>query len=178
MKIRCDRFNIYLLVALAALVASGCASSSEKKNRRLVATLRLHLEANRDSTKSSESVPVYRAKPVWVNVQKMPFLTEGYVARAQVIDVVGGFALRIEFDHRGTGLLEEYTTANRDRKIAVFCQFGEKIKDYRWLAAPVISHRITDGVFTFTPDASRDEAEEIVLGLNNVAKQVHDKWVQ
>ena len=94
-----------------------------------------------------------------------------------MIDVVGGFALRIRFDHPGTALLEEYTAANHGRKIAVFSQFGEKIKDYRWLAAPIIARRITDGVFTFTPDATREEAEEIALGLNNVAKKVQ-KWTE
>ena len=50
------------------------------------------------------------------------------------------------------------------------------MKDYRWLAAPVISHRISDGVLVFTPDATREEAEEIALGLNNVSKKVH-RWL-
>jgi hypothetical protein len=31
--------------------------------------------------------------------------------------------------------------------------------------------RISDGVLVFTPDASREEADRIVLGLNNVAKE-------
>jgi hypothetical protein len=30
-------------------------------------------------------------------------------------------------------------------------------------------------VLTFTPDASREETEQIVLGLNNVAKKVREK---
>jgi hypothetical protein len=50
------------------------------------------------------------------------------------------------------------------------------LKDCRWLAAPVISHRIGDGVLVFTPDATREEAEEIALGLNNVAKKTHT-WI-
>ena len=76
----------------------------------------------------------------------------------------------------GTVLLEECTAANRGRRIAIFSQFGEKIKDYRWLAAPVITRRISDGVLVFTPDATREEAEEIALGLNNVSKKVHT-WI-
>jgi preprotein translocase subunit SecD len=112
-----------------------------------------------------------------VNVEKEPFLTEADVAQVKVIDVVGGFALCIRFDHSGTALLEECTTRNLGRRIAVFSQFGEKIKDYRWLAAPVISHRITDGVLTFTPDATREECDEIALGLNHVAKKVQ-KWTE
>ena len=178
MKIRLARFNTYLLVTVAAAVAAvcGCQSTNAKPSKKLLSTLRLHLEATRDETKANEPVPIYREKPIWLNVEKVPFLTEGNVSAASVIDVVGGYALRIEFDHGGTTLLEECTTANRGRKMAIFSQFGEKIKDYRWLAAPVISHRISDGVLVFTPDATREEAEEIALGLNNVSKKVHT-WI-
>ena len=91
--------------------------------------------------------------------------------------MIGGFALRIQFDHAGTALFEQCTAANLGRRIAVFSQFGEKLKDIRWLAAPMITHRITDGVFIFTPDATREECEEIALGLNNVAKKVQT-WTE
>jgi hypothetical protein len=42
----------------------------------------------------------------------------------------------------------------------------------RWLAAPRITGRIADGRLEFTPDATRDEAERIVHGLNRVAELV------
>jgi preprotein translocase subunit SecD len=111
-----------------------------------------------------------------VNVDKTPFLNESNVSGAKVVDVVGGFALRIQFDHAGTAMLEQYTVANRGRKIAVLSQFGEELKNLRWLAAPFISRRITDGVLLFTPDATREEAEEIALGLNNVVKKTQT-WI-
>ena len=41
-----------------------------------------------------------------------------------------------------------------------------------WLAAPLIRRPIADGVLTFTPDASREEAEKIVKGLNNVTEKI------
>jgi preprotein translocase subunit SecD len=178
MMIRPQRFNTYLLVMLAAAAVAvcGCQSTSAKMPKNLLSTLRLHVEASLDGTKASESVPVYREKPVWVNVEKVPFLTEANVSSASVVDGVGGYVLRIQFDHDGTVLLEECTAANRGRKMAIFSQFGKDIKDYRWLAAPMINHRITDGILVFTPDATREEAEEIALGLNNVAKKVHT-WV-
>lgn len=178
MMIRPQPFNTYLLVALmtAILAVCGCQSTPNKPSKKLLSTLRLHLEASFDGTKANEPVPIYREKPVWVRVDKMPFLTEGNVMSASVIDVVGGFALRIQFDHDGTVLLEETTATNRGRKIAIFSQFGQQIKDYRWLAAPVINRRISDGVLTFTPDATREEAEEIAVGLNNVSKKVHT-WI-
>jgi len=43
--------------------------------------------------------------------------------------------------------------------------------DGRWLAVPSITQRINDGVLTFTPDCSREEADELVAGLNVVAKK-------
>jgi preprotein translocase subunit SecD len=177
MTIRWQRFNLYLLMALMAAAVCGCRTSREAKARKLLSTLRLHVEASLDRTKASEPIPVYREKPIWVNVTKAPFLTEADVEEAKVVDVVGGFALCIKFDGPGTAILEEYTAANRGKKIAVFSQFGKQIKDYRWLAAPMIARRIADGVFTFTPDATREEAEEIANGLNNVSKMVRHKWV-
>jgi preprotein translocase subunit SecD len=178
MKIRSQRFNLYLLVALAVIAVAGCQSTSaERQSKKLLSTLRLHAEASHSATKATEAVPIYRLQPVMVNVEKLAFIDEGHVASAKVIDVMGGYALQIQFDHRGTGLLEEYTTVNRPRRIAIYSQFGKDFKQQRWLAAPVASRRIGDGVLTFTPDATREEAEEIAQGLNNVAKKVKT-WVE
>ena len=177
MKILWNRFNIYLALALAltAVAVCGCKIFGGPKSK-LLSTLRLHLEASRDGTKASEPVPIYRDKPVMINVERQPVLTEADVSEAKVIDVVGGFALCIRFNRPGTALFEEITTANRGRRLAVFSQFGEKIKDHRWLGAPVIARSITDGVFTFTPDATREECDEIALGLNHVADKIKT-WV-
>lgn len=178
MKIRVRRFNLYLLAALAVIAVVGCQSSSaEKKSKKLQATLRLHIESTRDSAQPAEAVPIYRLNPIMVNVEKVAFIDEGHVASASVIDVIGGYALQIQFDHRGTTLLEEYTTVNRPRRIAIFSQFGQGLKEHRWLAAPVASRRIGNGTLTFTPDATREEAADIAAGLNNVAKKVHT-WVE
>ncbi len=167
MIIRPGHFNTYLLLALCLAFAGGC-QTAESKRKKERCTLRLHLEVNRDGTDRNEPVPIYRAKPMQVNVKKKPFLDEGHVVKAAVIDDLGSFVLQIQFDREGTLLLEQYTTANRGQRVAIFSQFGEG----RWLAAPVISHRIADGLFTFTPDATREEAEKIVLGVNNVAREV------
>ena len=176
MKIRWHRFNVYLALALAAATFGGCRTASERKDKKLLSRLRLHVEASRDATGFNEAVPVYRQHPFMVNIEKIPFLNESNVSGARVVDVVGGFALRIQFDHAGAALLEQYSASNRGKKVAVFCQFGEKLNNVRWLAAPVISRRISDGVFVFTPDATREEAEEIAVGLNNVFKKART-WI-
>jgi preprotein translocase subunit SecD len=176
MKIRWNRFNIYLAVALSAAAVCGCRSPSESIAKKRLSTLRFHLQASRDAAVATKAIPVYRQQPFMLNVEKAPCLNESNVSEAKVVDVVGGFALRIQFDHAGTTQLEEVSTVNRGKRIAVFSQFGENLKEFRWLAAPVISRRITDGVFIFTPDATREEAEEIALGLNNTAKKTHT-WI-
>jgi preprotein translocase subunit SecD len=176
MMIRGPRFNIYFLVTLAAAMACSCQSTPERQAKKALSTLHLHLESGSDRTKSTESIPVYREKPVWITVQKQPFLTEANVAAASVVDEVGGYSLRIQFDDDGKILLEECTTRNRGRRLAIFSQFAPELKDYRWLSAPVISRRISDGLLVFTPDATREEAQEIADGLNNVAKKTHT-WI-
>lgn len=172
MNICWARFNIYLALALALTAVCGCKTTEETDPTKMYSTFRMHLEVSRDGTKANQPVPIHREKPVMVNAELQPFLTEGNVAQAQVIDVVGGFALRIRFDEQGRGLFEQYTTENRGRRMAIFCQFGDKLRDARWLAAPIIVRRISDGILTFTPDASREECDEIACGLNNTAKKV------
>lgn len=165
MKSRPFWFNIYLL-ALTVVLAAGCQSGSTRKNK--LSTLGLHLEVNPDGTTWNAPVPVYRAKPIYVNVENRPFLTEAHIASASVVDALGGFELQIQCNQRGTWLLEQYSTACKGRRVAVFSEFGEA----RWLACPLLTHRITNGVFAFTPDATREEAERIAKGLNNVAEQI------
>jgi preprotein translocase subunit SecD len=168
-------FNTYLWAALAMALSCGC-QNVEPWHEKHLSTLGVHLEANRDTTERNELVPISREHPFMVNVQKSPFLDQGHVKQATIIDGKGGFALSLQFDRRGAWLLEQYSGANLGKHFVIFSQFAippeAKLNQGRWLAAPRIDKRITDGVLNFTPDATREEAEQIVLGLNNVAKQL------
>jgi len=172
-----SRFNFYLALLLTGLLPAGCLSPESLKKRQPGA-IAIHLEVAPDGTNLNEPVPIYRAQPVMVNVERTPFLTEINVSEAKVVDAIGGFAIRVQFDRQGTWLLEQRSVAYHGRRFAIFCKFGEHLKNERWLAAPVISRRIPDGVLVFTPDASRAEADDIVLGLNNIAREVEkkNKW--
>jgi hypothetical protein len=178
MVVRRHRFNLYFVALLSVVVVTACKSPEKK----LVSALRLHLEVNREKTGRSNPVPIYRGQPVLVNLQVEPFLTEGLVREAKVVDDLGGFSLHIAFERRGTWLLEQYTTANIGKRIGVYAEFnnppGAKTNTLRWLAAPMITRPTTNGVFVFTPDASRDECAALVVGLNNLAKKLEDdlKW--
>ncbi|MGA2866686.1 MAG: hypothetical protein ABSF95_19600 [Verrucomicrobiota bacterium] len=174
MMISWNRFNVYWLLALPLTLICACRSAESKSNKAL-STLRLFLEVNPDGTGRNRPVPIYRDKPFMVNVETEPFLTEANVSEARVIEAVGGFAMRIRLDRRGSWLFEQYTVANRGKRYAIFSQFHSpldpKSNQARWLGAPVISARVSDGVLVFTPDASREEASQIVRGLNHVARK-------
>jgi preprotein translocase subunit SecD len=177
MKIRWGPFNIYL-AALSLALLCGCRSPEARQ----LSTLRIHLEVNRDISGRNKAVPIYRDKPFMVNIDTSAFLTEAQVKEAKVVDSVGGFELEVSFERRGVWLLEEYSTANRGKRFAVYSEFSKPGKEKgnigRWLGAPVVHRPITDGVLKFTPDATREEAVRIVRGLNNLAKKMDSgfKW--
>jgi hypothetical protein len=165
-----NRFNIYLLPLLAAALLCGCRTHQNSPEKQ-VATFRVHLEATADDPSHTAKAQIYRASPVELNIEKDPFLTEAQVASARVVNALGGFDLRIQLDQEGTWLLQNYSASNPGKHYAIFTQFGEKGRESRWLAAPMFSRLMSDGVLQFTPDASHEEAEQIALGLNNMAKK-------
>ena len=162
MKNRFPGFNIYLAITLAFM--AGCGLMPKKKD---LTRLGLFIEATPDNTGRNGPVKIGRTDPFVINVENQPFLDERSVAKASVADSIGGYQITLQLDRRGTWLLEQYTVANRGRRIAILAHFGES----RWLAAPVVPNRISDGWLAFTPDATREEAERIVRGLNEVAKK-------
>jgi len=172
MRSELDKFNSILVFVVAVLgLVCGCQTDSKPKGP--VTLLRLHLEASPDATGLNVPVLIGRTDPVQLTVEKSPFIDERDVAKADVIDDKGVIFLRIEFTRRGRWLLELYSTSNPGRRCAIFCQFGnKKAPASRWLAAPMFRHRITDGVLVFAPDATKAEADQIVAGLNNLAKRL------
>jgi len=172
MKIWFLRFNIYFLVVAA--LCMGCKSDSadkteKKKQAKELSTIRLHLEVNPDGTDRTATVTVYRATPMLVGMYRAPFLDESSLEEATVVEDPGGYSIRLKFEYpRGARFLEMATTGYKGQRIIVEAAFPE----LRCLAAPIITRRIVDGVFEFTPDASREETERIVRGLNNMVKKM------
>lgn len=172
MKLRWGRFNTILL-GFVILASSACQSDGGKKGKdnKERALLRLHLETNADGTERSRQISVVRASPVQLNVENSPFIDEGSISEAALMETKTGFDIQILMDSHGKLLLENYTTAFKGKRMAVFCQFT----DSRWLAAPRITGVNRTGIFTFTPDCSREEADYIVKGLNNLARAVRNE---
>jgi preprotein translocase subunit SecD len=169
MRIWSRYINFYFALATTlALLGAGCKTD---KSAKVFSALRVHVQVPR-MTATGTTISVIRANPVLVNVSEDPILTESDVTGARILNSEGGFALQIGFDEQAAWILEQYSAANPGKHLAIFGQWGESTNDARWLAVPLITQRISDGVLTFTPDMSRDEANQFVLGLNNDAEKI------
>jgi uncharacterized lipoprotein NlpE involved in copper resistance len=174
MNIRAGRFNIILAVLLCPLVACETPEKKKEDPKKEAAMIRFFLESNPDETGRTMQVPVYRRRPMLVTVQRDPVLDEGYLEHAEVVDAddMGGLAIKLTFNADGTRRLDAVTIEHRGFHFAIEAVWTEE----RFIAAPLITKRISNGEFVFTPDASREEAERIVLGLKHVIERLHEKY--
>ena len=154
-------------MALAVL----CGCQTDKKNKE-VSALRVHIEANTSDPGTTQTISVVHDDPVLITIEKEPILTEANLIQSRVIDSHGGIAIQIQFDESSTLVLEQYSAANPGKHFVIWGQWGEKAANARWLAAQLITHHIAGGILSFTPDISREEADRLVLGLNNVSKKI------
>ena len=169
MKTETDMFKHFLLaITLIAGLGCGCKSVGDRKPGDNYSLIMLYLEQNNDGTKYSREMAVYRAYPFIFYVNSEPFLSTADLEKATLMEARGGFALQFQFNRHGTAVLESFTTSNKGKRIAIFCQFTEP----RVLAAPMITQRNATGIIRFTPDCSREEGERIVKGLTTAIKKI------
>ena len=175
MRTRWIRFNLYL--GLTGLLLAACQSQKSKQHSQLT-TLRIHVQTNGTDTNHVEVISVFRRQPLQLKIEKEPIISERDISEAKIVAAVGGFSIRLQFAHQGNLLLEQYSSMNRGKHLAIFSQFADQpggpINSGRWLAAPMITRPIRDGTLEFAPDATREEAEQIVLGLNNDARRLEN----
>ncbi|HEX9048591.1 MAG TPA: hypothetical protein VF988_16300 [Verrucomicrobiae bacterium] len=155
--------------AALLLLLAGC--STLKGHHKDLSGLRIHGESESAATGGNESITVIRSHPVVLNIVREPLLSESDVTAARLLDVPGGFAVQVQFEETSAWALEQWTATNPGKHLAIFGQWGKKPVVGRWLAAPLITRRLAGGSLVFTPDASREEMEALVKGLNNVAKE-------
>ncbi|HUC84587.1 MAG TPA: hypothetical protein VL970_05285, partial [Candidatus Acidoferrales bacterium] len=105
------------------------------------------------------------------NIATDPILTEADVTAARLLDAPGGFAIELKFEETAGWRLEQFTAINPGKHLVIYGHWGDKPEEGRWLAAPVIVHRIANSTLIFTPDASREEAEQFVKELNAGAQK-------
>jgi len=174
MKSWLGNINGFFCVAALACLLGGCKTTEEKQRDKVQTILRFHLEVNPDGSDRNAPVPVYRQRPEMVNVENAPFLDSASITEAAVVDMEGGFGIRIQLDIHGSRVLENVTASNLGKRFAIYAIFPKddpknKVQETRWLAAPRITRRIANGIIVFTPDATRAECERMILGVNNVA---------
>lgn len=162
-----DLFLLINMFLLLTITLTSCSSPQKNKSKPL-AILRVYLEADYNEPGRTEVVPVYRANPTPVRIYKNPILDESHIVQARIVDTVGGIALQIQYNFHGTLVLQQVSNAYRGRRIVIFTAFPEA----RWLTAIRMNRPIMDGILTFTPDATPEEAQRIVTGLNNMAKKL------
>ena len=164
-------FNLYFVpAAVLLLLAPGCAFLKSEFHNQPQAIVRIHIESG-TSSGISQTVSVIRAQPVLINILTEPIISEANITGARLLDTSGGFAVELRFDQSGGWALEQFTAANPGKHLVIFGQWSDKAVDGRWLAAPLIVHRMANALLVFTPDTSRAEAELLVKGLNEDAKK-------
>jgi hypothetical protein len=168
------RFNLFLLLAALFPLLGGCGSMGHNKNDATSA-LRVYVAVSPDTAGSpagTATVSVLRADPVQITIDKTPILTEGDLVAAKIIDTPAAPGIELRFSPMGTVVLEQYSATNPGGHFVIWGQWGKDHKSQtRWLMAPLITGRINNGLLSFTPDMTREEAVQFVKGLNNVAKE-------
>jgi preprotein translocase subunit SecD len=170
MKFRIGRFNLYLLASIAAALAA-CQTTgpgSVQSGKTDLATVRIHLETHADPIAgTSKQITVGREQPQALYVSGA-MLGEPNLASAQLWDGnEGEYAIHLQFDRDGARTLETLSMSYRGKRLAILSQFPEP----RWIGTFRMDRRIADGTILFRPDATREEAQRIVSGLNKaVAK--------
>lgn len=162
MKFRCGRFNLYLLALAATLLAACETTNRAGAGAKELASIRVHLETHADPLGMSRQITVGRETPQTFFVSG-PMLGELHLVAAQIWEgQPGQYAIHLKFDRQGIRILESLSLSYRGKRLAIMSQFPEP----RWIGTVRLDRHIADGTVLFRPDATREEAERIVKGLN------------
>lgn len=172
--------NTFFCWAGLLVLAAGCATTPAEKQAKQEAkemsVVRLFTEV-RDESMAGSKASLPRSNPMEIKIDKEPFADERDVARAAVVNAVGGFAIRLELTSHGRMTLEQASVTHAGLRLVAFGQWSLNKEEsvQRWLAAPVMKTALRAGVVVFTPDLSREEADRFVRGLNNVAIKLENQ---
>lgn len=147
--------------------------SKKQKKPKLIKSLRVYLETKHDIEERSLAAVVGRSSPMKFMVEKLPILNEVHVEAARLIDQPGGFEVQVKFNSLGSRILESYTAAAAGKHLLIMTEIAN---EGRWIGAPLIRRRLGDGKLTFTPDASREDMDLLVRGLNELVEKNKKQW--
>jgi hypothetical protein len=197
MKTRLASFNLYLW-ALALFLVTGCNLGGLDPKKEYT-SLHVFLEARNGAKTGAQLVKVV-GTPMYIESE--PILTEADLNSAKIIDYPDGtYAIQLTFNDHGMIELDMTTGSSKRLNLVIYALFPPKgFKEPKdsdddntatanansstnkipagqarvssWSATPIRSV-ISNGVLTFTPDASHAEAERIVRGLKNMVKAIN-----
>lgn len=159
---------VLTLWAAASLSASADSDLHLAKRKKDVKRFRVHVESKHDIPERSLVVELGKPNPVKFNAEKLPILNEVHVTKAALLDEIGGFKVQITFNTLGAKILESYTAAAAGRHLLIMTEIDGEA---RWLGAPLIRRRLGEGVLEFIPNASREDMERMVNGLNKEVRK-------
>lgn len=148
--------------------------SKKEKKPKLNKSIRVYVETKHDIEERSLPAVVGRSSPMKFMVEKLPILNEVHVESAALIDQPGSFQVQVKFNSLGSRILESYTAAAAGRHLLIMTEIN---KEGRWIAAPLIRRRLGDGKLVFTPDATREDMDLLVRGLNHMVEKNRKQWL-
>ncbi len=146
------------LLICCVLGLTACVTKPPKN----MTTLRIHVPATEASSPQRRMQVAIRVPELTLQVDAQPVLTEADLDHAQVTGEGENLGLRLYFNTHGTIVLDTVSLNYRSQMLVIMINGAA-------IGAPLIKDRIVDGVFEFTPDLSREQAEKIVAGLNATA---------
>ena len=177
----------FFLCLVAGWLAAGCESGGLSRDKEYTG-LRVFVEL---PTPGKENAQLAHVVGVPIYIEPQPILTEADVVSSRLLDYADGtYAVQVTFSDHGMIQLEMTSAARRPSKLVIYTLFppkgspGDKNIDIfasadpvpgkpriaSWSAAPIRAE-IGNGVIVFTPDATHQEAERIVRGLNNIGEK-------
>ncbi len=191
MKARLFLFN-NILLAVAAVLGGDCAMHGTSMHDPDFATMDIFMEG-----RAADNLRVevgWDKFPMYIEAE--PAFTEEDLSKAAwVKNADGTYEIQLTFTDHGALALEMQTKMQQGRHLVILSAFppegpkkepqkgapatgekpvGEKPRDSAWLAAVLIPRNgFSNGSIRFKPDATPEEVERIVLGVNKRLTAMH-----
>jgi hypothetical protein len=191
MKARLFLFN-NILLAVAAVLGGGCATGGSSMHDKDFATMTIFMEG-----RAADNLRVqvgWDKTPMYIEAE--PAFTEDDLSKAAWVDNADGtYEIQLTFTEESAMKLQMETIMQKGRHLVIFSAFppegpkeeppkgapaaGEKPateqpRSSAWLAAVLIPQNgFSGGSLRFKPDASHEEVERIVLGVNKRLTAMH-----
>ncbi len=154
--------------------AKSKAKPKKEKKKKPLKYFRVHVESRRDLPERTVLAKLHSDETVQVPVEKLPALNESHLKRAALIEEPGGYLVQFQFDSVGTKLLEAHSAAANGRHFAVAVDIDGET---RWIAILLIRRRLSEGVLSFSPAASREDMDRLVRDLNKEIDRKRKQWL-